>query len=125
MGDRLGSKWLTPCELLPEEQVLWSCLANRTQNRWRAVGGKLFVTNQRLVFLPHFFDAALKGDKWVADRSDVTSVGTVPPAGGAFSGGLRERVAVQVKDGSTSLFVVNDPRDTAQKLHEAGLPKQA
>lgn len=41
MSDKLASKWLAPCDLLPDEKQEWSCLANRTQDRWRAVGGKL------------------------------------------------------------------------------------
>lgn len=122
MSDKLGSKWLAQCDLLPDEKEVWSRLANRTQGRWRAVGGKLFLTNKRVIFLPYFFDAMLSGDQWLVERSNVAKVDTVQPDGGMFSGGLRERVRVSLKDGSESLFVVTDPRDTAHKMQEAGLP---
>lgn len=86
--------------------------------RWQVV-----VTNKRVVFLPHFFDAMLKGSTWVADRDQVSKVDTVQPDGKLFSGGLRERVAIHLKDGTTSLFVVSEPVYIVQKLHESGLPK--
>jgi len=43
----------------PGESVNYSWLANRTQNNWRAVGGKLFLTTTRLIFKPNQLDDKL------------------------------------------------------------------
>jgi hypothetical protein len=51
---KIGSWWLKSVAAEPDEQVVWSQGANRIQPSGRAVGGKLFLTDRRLVFCPHW-----------------------------------------------------------------------
>src|SRR5205823_1300502 len=58
----------------PNEVAVWSGPANRTQG-WRAVGGKLFVTDQRVVFIPHSFDRKTGGSGWSCSGPEIQAIG--------------------------------------------------
>jgi hypothetical protein len=102
----LGSWWLARTEALPEEKVLISCFANRTQSATRAVGGKLYITNLRVVFLPHLLDHFTGGDRFELRRASIESVYRRSAGGDTFGGGLRDRLAIKHDEG-VDLFVVN------------------
>lgn len=97
-----------PRTLLPGEQVIDSWRANHVQDPQRAVGGRLFLTNQRLVFEPHAIEVRMDGRPWQAPLAAVTQVGTAPiDLGKLFGGGARRRLQVTFVDGTHALFVVN------------------
>lgn len=104
--NRIGAWWLGSIPAQPGEEVLFSALANRTQASYRAVGGKLFATNHRLVFLPHWFDRALGGEGLEIPLRTVTGIGDRPAGGDTFGGGLRNRLTI-THTGGEELFVVN------------------
>jgi len=81
-------------------------LANRTQGR-RAVGGALFLTNQRLVFRANRLEHLIGGKAWDVNLINVMSVGVAEKTGNLFDGGLRNRLKVQVHNDEPALFVVN------------------
>lgn len=83
--------------------------ANHTEGAI-ARGGRLWLTNQRLVFLPHGFDQALGADAVNLPLSEVAHARKEPAGCGPqawFSGGARARLRIDVVDGTTQLFVVN------------------
>jgi hypothetical protein len=86
----------------------WSWRANRTQSRFRAVGGQLALEEDRLEFRPHGFDKALAGKEWSVPLTSIRSVRTEPRGMNPFNGALRERLRVEADDGSVALFVVNE-----------------
>lgn len=104
---KVGSWWLAKHAALEDEQALWSCLANRTQSSNRAIGGKLFVTNKRLLFSPHLIDYATGGKKMAVAREQITQIDKQPKGGDSLGGGLRDRLRVSLADGNVQLFVVN------------------
>jgi hypothetical protein len=63
------------------ETSIWSCRANRTQGMFRAVGGPLVPEGDQLEFRPR---------------------GLNP-----LNGALRERLRIELDDGSVELFVVS------------------
>jgi hypothetical protein len=109
--------------LEPGETVTWSRRANRFQGS-RGVGGRLVLTDRRLLFAPHRFDAALAGSWWEAELDQVSSVG-VERRGSAhkalLGGGLRRRLRVQTEAGEDELFLVNKLDQVLESLTEAGL----
>lgn len=123
MGNKIGSWWLAEVDALSGEQVGWDCLANRQQDGWRAVGGKLYLTNQRIIFCPHFLERVLGGKKWSTPLDDITDATTEAPDGEPLSGGLRPRLALLLQDGSRELFVVNNLNETVPRLQRA-LPRR-
>ena len=99
---------------LPGEQELLMVRANHTQGG-RAVGGKLHVTNLRVVFVAHGFDQATGGHNWDCPRGAVTRVDIAPRGRNPFNGSLRKRLRITSTNDS-HLFVVNQPRKFIDKL---------
>ncbi|MGS2807259.1 hypothetical protein [Nocardia sp. MW-W600-9] len=97
--------WIGSPALGASENVVWRKLANRTQGN-RAVGGCLFLTEARLLFVPNHLDAITGGMRWEIPLTQLRSVGRENPDGGIFSGGLRTRLRIDT-DAGTELFVVN------------------
>jgi hypothetical protein len=116
---KVGSWWLKSVQAEPDESVVWSHLANRVQSSHRAVGGKLFLTDRRLIFCPHWIDAATGGRTWSLPLSDVAGVGIKPKGGDRFAGGLRDRLQIDLADGDVQLFVVNRLDEVVARLEAA------
>jgi hypothetical protein len=114
---KIGSWWLKGVEAQPQEDVVWSQGANRIQASGRAVGGKLFLTNRRLVFCPHWVDGATGGKTWDTPLAEVAAVGTAQKGG--KRGGLRDRLQIELADGEEQLFVVNRLPDVVSRLEAA------
>lgn len=100
------------------ETLLERWRANRAQSSRRAVGGHLYLTDQRLLFEPHGFDAGLAGRGAAVPLRDITDVTRVPrDLGHLFGGGLRSRLAVATTR-ETHLFVVNDLDGKIRRIQE-------
>jgi hypothetical protein len=113
---KIGSWWLRSVEAESDERVSWSQLANRVQSSHRAIGGKLFLTDRRLVFCPHWVDAATGGKTWSVPLADVAGVGITPKGGDRFAGGLRDRLRIELADGGHQLFVIKRLDDVVTRL---------
>src|ERR1051325_9657973 len=86
--------WFNRPVLDDGETVVKSYPANHTQGK-RAVGGKLFLTTRRLVFVPNRLDSRMGGQIWEASRCIIRRVGRVGPHFSIvelFSGALRSRL---------------------------------
>lgn len=93
---------------LDDEVVMSRRWANRTQSRFRAAGGRLYLTNQRVLFRPHVVDATLAGEYWHTSLTSITEIGKQKPTlRGTMNGGIRTRLRITVHDDTTELFVVN------------------
>lgn len=107
--------WVGKPDLRAGESVQWAPLVNRDQGG-RAVGGRLYVTEARLLFQPNRFDAVTGGKRWVCDLEDVGSVGEAPRDGSFFSGGLRTRLRLETKSGDVERFVINHLDESVDRL---------
>jgi hypothetical protein len=118
--------WFKHPTLKGGETVQLAYPANYTQNQWRAVGGKLFITTQRVIFLPHVFDDLLGGksielslesivDLFVRERSLSFKE--------LFSGGLVDRLGIRLNNGQEFLFVVWHVQETMMAIDAAALIK--
>jgi hypothetical protein len=103
--------------LMDSEKLLWEKFANRTQGR-RSVGGRLYLTNTRLIFQPHRLDAALNGQSWIAPLNQIQEVVVEPPDGGRFNGGMRTRLLIRT-DAGTDHFVVNHVETAVDQIKQA------
>jgi hypothetical protein len=102
------------------ESVVWSRRANHSVG-WRAVGGKLYLTDRRLLFRPNGFERSLFfGKEWSAPLAEVSGFSVQPRSGGnPFDGRMRSRLRVALRQGEAQLFVVAKPDDAARELSEA------
>ena len=110
--------WFTDLELAEGEEVICSFPANHTQGK-RAVGGKLFVTNQRVAFTPNRMEIKMRGRGMEMALSDITSIGTVKPRiriTEIFSGAWRTRLSISRRCDDDAYFVVPKPADTANEI---------
>ncbi|MBC7797026.1 MAG: hypothetical protein H7Z37_09145 [Pyrinomonadaceae bacterium] len=121
---KIGDWWLAKQDALINETVEWSFFANRSQSANRAVGGKLFVTNKRLLFSPHYFDYILNGKIWQTELRNVRQIGVLKKGGDVFGGGLRDRLRIDLRDGQTELFVVNNLTKIVERLRSTIIEKE-
>ena len=91
------------------ESLLFEVPANCTQGK-RAVGGKLFGTTQRLIFVPNRMDGRLGGRIVIIPRDEISSVAKADVTWAIteiFSGAHVPRMSVLARDGTQYMFVVN------------------
>ena len=125
---KIGSWWLKSVAAESAEEVVWSQAANRLKDSGRAVGGKLFLTDRRLIFCPHWVDAATGGGAWQVPIERVAAIGTIPK--GSPGGGIRDRLAIDLAGGGRERFVVNRLDAVVARLNTArgapgGAPENA
>jgi hypothetical protein len=70
-------------------------------------GGRLIVTNHRVLFRPRRFDRLFGARDLTVPRAAVAAIEIAPRTRGLFDGGLRRRLAIRLRDGTEHLFVVN------------------
>ena len=117
----LPEYWFGPPPVMVDDERWVSHLAaNRSQGK-RAVGGGLHLTTQRLLFSPNVIDARLGGKPWSCALSEIASVGIERGRFSLlelFSGGLRDRLRVDLHDGRRERFVVASPAQRAAELRD-------
>jgi hypothetical protein len=109
------------------ETLTWSRRANRFQGS-RAVGGRLAITDRRLMFAPHRFDAALVGKRWEARLDEIRTAGIEPRGSsvkGLFGGGMRKRLRIRTSAGEEEHFLVNKIDQVLESLEESGVRRES
>ncbi len=84
-------------------------MANYTQDGWGAVGGKLFVTDRRVIFLPNVLDDMLGCSSIDLSLESIAELFVKERSvslGNPFSGGGGDRLAICRNDGQETLFAV-------------------
>lgn len=109
--------WVPDPELEQGEELRWQRSANRTRGS-RAIGGRLFLTSRRLVFMPNRVDALFTARPWAAPLGAVRDVGVESRDGNPFSGGLRKRLRLDFDHGP-ELFVIRNLDDVVTMMREA------
>lgn len=113
--------WFGPPPVLAEDEEWIAHLPANRSHRGRAIGGGLHVTTQRLMFTPRGLDAALGAKRWICALSQISRVGVAPRQSSLlelFSGGRRQRLRVDLRDGTSELFVVANPEERAAALRQ-------
>lgn len=108
VGKILGLR-VVPPELLSGEAVEWSARANMIQQRVRAVGGRLYLTDRRLVFARNKAESHLGGKEWSADLGELASA----------SPGGRRSIRVERNDGRVERFIIGSPHKSAETVDRA------
>lgn len=110
-GRKLGLRVPEP-DFEEDESVRWEDRANRFKGKVWAVGGGLFLTNRRLIFVPNKIESKIFfGKTWSADLGDLDH---------AFvGGGLLKTVRVVDRDGGTSRFVIGARKNATARINAA------
>jgi hypothetical protein len=94
--------------------------ANHVTSVGRAVGGKLSVEADTIIFRPHGFDRALAAKDWSAPLADVSvSVAPRRPLSHLFGAGLRRQLSLTADD-KDRRFVVNHVDRVADAIRALG-----
>jgi hypothetical protein len=110
-GRKLGLRVPDP-DFEDGEAIRWEALANRFQGKVWPIGGGLFLTDRRLIFVPNKLESRVFLAKtWSArlddlDRADV-------------GGGLLRTVGVVDRDGGTSRFLVGSREASVAIINKA------
>lgn len=92
------------------EEIRWEARANRFQQKIRSVGGRLYLTDRRLIFAPNKFETRIGGKPWTARLLALEQ---------AFADGSIRTVRVVAKDGQGQRFVVGQKTETAATIDAA------
>lgn len=109
VGRVLGLRVRQP-ELEPGEEIRWEARANRFQLKIRSVGGRLYLTDRRLIFAPNKFESRVGGKVWSDRLRDLEQ---------AFSDGSIRTVRVVTRGGQGQRFVVGEKGETAATIDTA------
>lgn len=109
VGRVLGLRVRQP-ELEPEEKIRYEARANRFQQKIRSVGGRLYLTDRRLIFAPSRFETRVGGKAWSARLQDLER---------AFADGSIRTVRVVTSGGQDQRFVVGQKDETAATIDAA------
>lgn len=105
-------------EMEQGEHFVFERRANRTQGG-RARGGRLGLTNRRLVFEPHPVERGLtRASSLTLRLPEIGAADVAPRSWQLFSGGLRRRLRIQLAGGSQELFVVSRASDLATQINQ-------
>lgn len=121
----IGSWWVKGYGARAGEEVRGGFYANFLRSDGRPLGGKLYVTSERILFCPHLIDAFFGGARAMILLEDVEGVDLVDPSTegtgeeGVVGGGTQKRIRVRVRNGEDSYFVVNDLDGAAAVIEES------
>lgn len=108
IGKVLGLR-VEPPKMQDGEEVRWWSRANMVQQRVRSVGGKLYLTDRRLVFERSRIESFLAGKEWSANLAELV----------VASEEGRRRIKVEQGDGRVEAFIVRSPRESAEVVNRA------
>ena len=120
--DKPAEIWFNQPDLIDSEMIILAYPANHTQNGWRAVGGKLSVTNFRIIFTPNKIDRNFGGGSLEIGRQQIDRLfvkDRILSFKELFSGGLVARLGVKLKDDTEYLFVVSGLEQAKQEIEVA------
>jgi hypothetical protein len=103
------------------ETLRWKALANRVLSPAVTSGGRLVVTDRRVLFQPNRYDMMLGREVWERPLDVVTSVEVVGRDAAVFAAGMRRRLGIRTADG-LEVFVVNRLKKKVPELR-ALLPR--
>lgn len=114
-------------ELEQGEHVAWRQRVSREQSLYRQVGGELFVTERRVIFLPNRVDYATGGKPWSCALSDIATAAVEPSRRRLLAllgrtACLRRRLRLGGRDGWAELFVINQVDKACAKFQAAIQP---
>ncbi len=117
------ASWTGEPTLASGEHILWQRLANRQQGPNRSMGGRIFLTELRVIFLPNRVDEATGGIAWCRDLSDIAAVTVEPRHFGVpfvtANVGLRKRLRIEARDAAVDLFLVNGLSEAVHRIEAA------
>jgi hypothetical protein len=109
-GRLVGLRVVVP-DLHEGEEVRWSARTNMLQYRSRAVGGRLYLTDQRLVFGRSRLESFLGGKEWKALLENLASA--------TVGEGRRDELVIESNEGVIERFLTKETHQAAEFIEAA------
>lgn len=118
----IGSWWVHGFSATPGESVTASFYTNYLREDARPLGGKLYVTSERLLFCPHRIDQFFGGDRAEFALDAIANVECVTPDTNAkYGGGPSERLRIEFVGEREAIFVLSDLENAVQAIDDAAM----
>jgi hypothetical protein len=101
--------------LLPGETVLWHGPAMKLPEVGLSIGGTLYMTNERLAFVPNRLRSAKRF--WSSPSSEIMSTGVEGPLGVPYKSMIHSIVVVHLFRDEAVRFRTSDSEKTAPLLN--------
>lgn len=118
---KIGGWWMSSMALEDDEDLLHKYPTNYFGEDSRPYGGRLYVTDQRFIFLPHRLDSILgAGPVHIPfdTVNDVSSEADELSEAELESRRIPERLRIETLAGESHHFFVEDLEDTLASVHE-------
>jgi hypothetical protein len=109
--------WLEQLKLESGETIRWKSSAGRAMNRWITSGGRLVVTDRRVLFQPNRFDIATGKKPWECPLGSIVDIEAIGRELAVAAGGSRRRLGIKTSSG-VEIFVVNNLAKKIVELRE-------
>ena len=105
--------WFPSADIATDEKIRYTAVGNSFQDR-RLIGGKVIVTDQRLLFVPNRLDGITGGQHHSIRLGDIRDVQTLEPGRRAvkkrgFGAALRPQIEIDIGAEAKLVVTVNDP----------------
>ena len=97
-------------DIAPEEPIVWESRANWFQSRIRAVGGRVYLTERHLIFVPSELETRYAGQGLIAPLADLER---------AFVKGPMKMIRVVSQAGTEEKFVIPRRQESAERIDRA------
>lgn len=108
--------WHPPLGPVAHERVLWSAAADLERRRLRRIGGRLYITDQRVAFRPNRLDAALGGRSEDWSHAEINDVRALARSWLKEPRALKPGVHITLDAGRTVRIYVRRPQDVVALL---------
>lgn len=123
---KLGGWWMASYRLSEGESLEAKYPANHFHRNRRPYGGRLYITDRRVIFLPHRLDRVLGGSETVLSFEQIEHVRVESPADRSDpESAVPERLQIDTVSAETHLFVVSDLESAYVRIANAVDPVSA
>lgn len=117
---KLGGWWMSTYRLDEDEELVTKYPTNYFQGDSRPLGGRLYLTDSRAIFLPHRIDSLLGGSAVPLPYDRIRGVRIETPDDRDESTRMMpERLQIDTTNGKTHLFVVSDVEKAHRRMKHA------
>lgn len=120
---KIGGLWISTHNALPDESVSESYSANLLRPGQRPLGGKLYVTDHRVLFLPHRIDSWFGGEAALVSLADIEQVDAVTGSEAAriddevdLGAGDTDRLRIDLEADDPLYVIVGNPGQVVEEV---------
>lgn len=118
---KIGGWWLATESLASDETVISRYPTNYFHGSRRPYGGRLYLTDRRLIFLPHFIDSFFGARRTSIDFSEINRIEAETAESNQHGphGSMPPRLEITTNEAIPHQFVVKNVQTVADDIRSA------